>query len=420
MDKPTVTRRSACPVGVEVRPGARGDRLRVTFTWLGQRRRETLDIPATAANIKYASRLRAEVMNAIERGTFDYAAFFPNSDYAKATGRRKKAYKVAELVRDYLETARKTGGLSPSTILGYMRWADKRILPMWGDTRADDLSPAELRKWIADLGQELSAKSVRNCAGFLSAVLTRAASDGLIKENALARIKLRTLLPRRAELDEVDPFNDEEIAAILQACATPQERALFQFAFASGLRTGELIALKWENVDFGRGEVTVRDNIVTGEGGAAHKTTKTGKSRVIPMLPAARDALKTMQAYSRLEDGYVFTHPVSGRRWTDDQQIRNRWRKTLAAAKVRYRYPYQTRHTFASKLLESGEQELLVAKLLGHTTVEMVRRHYGRYIHRPDGIALRGDYSGYGAKLGANLGQVSAGKAGETKKTETG
>ena len=78
------------------------------------------------------------------------------------------------------------------------------------------------------------------------------------------------------------------------------------------------------------------------------------------------------------------------------------WQPTLLRAGVGYRIPYQTRHTFASKLLEQGEQELLVAKLLGHMTVEMVRKHYGRYIAQTDVIMLRGDYSKFGADLGQN------------------
>jgi integrase len=74
---------------------------------------------------------------------------------------------------------------------------------------------------------------------------------------------------------------------------------------------------------------------------------------------------------------------------------------------VRYRYLYQTRHTFASRLLAGGEQELLVAKLLGHATVETVRKSYGRYISQAGEIVLRGDYSSFGA----DLGQIKPGKS---------
>jgi integrase len=100
---------------------------------------------------------------------------------------------------------------------------------------------------------------------------------------------------------------------------------------------------------------------------------------------------------------FVFVMPGTTRRWSGDAVIRERhWRPTLRRAKVRYRYPYQTRHTFASRLLIAGEPELLVARLLGHATVEMIRRHYGRWIPQPDGVRLRGDYAG---ELGAGSGR---------------
>ena len=211
MDKPATARRGAnLPEGVEVRAGARGERLRVCFTWLGERRRETLNIPATPKNITYAGRLRAEVMNAIERGTFNYAEMFPDSKYVKATSRKTvKQPTIGELITDYIDTARKTKSLSPSTIVSYLRWANHRLIPQWGNHLAADITPLQLTQWIADLSTELTPKSVRNCVGLLSAVLNRAAGYGIIKTNPLAPIKLRNFLPKRSRSDDddIDPVD---------------------------------------------------------------------------------------------------------------------------------------------------------------------------------------------------------------------
>ena len=405
MDTKSPTRRSSnTPEGVEIRTGSRGERLRVTFYWLGVRRRETLDIPATPANIKYAGRLRAEVLNSIERGTFDYAAYFPNSAIAKRHAPiSKKRYTVSNLVDSYIATARRSKSLSPSTIASYARWAESRIKPKWDQTFADALTTPELRAWVADLVSELEPKSVRNCVGLLSAVLNRAAADSVIQSSPLAPIKLKSILPRKQKAgdDNIDPFNDDEIASILSACRSIEERSLWQFAFASGLRTGELIAIKWGHIDWQRSMIRVEDNIVMAEGCSVEKDTKTGNVRDVPILPAARDALEAMKPVSRMASSYIFIHPVTHQRWSNDHQLRTSyWKPTLLRAGVRYRIPYQTRHTFASRLLMAGEPELLVAKLLGHATVEMVRRHYGRYIAQPEGITLRGDYSKFGADLG--------------------
>jgi integrase len=405
-------RGSGLPAGLEIRTGKTGESIRLTFVWQGKRRRETLDIPVTPANIKYAAGLRASVKNAIERGTFDYAAFFPNSKFAKKSApERIHRPTVTELVDGYINTAKKGKTLSPSTTASYSRYANARIKPKWGTRIADEIKTTELRTWIAELVGEMDVKSVRNCVGLLSAVLTRAAADSAIPANPLAPIKLKSVLPKRKKPtdEDVDPFTDVEIAAILAAFKTTEEKALWQFAFSTGMRTGELIAIKWGNIDEIRGIIRVEDNIVSADIGTVEKDTKTGNWRDIPILPGAREAIEAMRPFTRIVGDNIFIHPVTRKRWMDDQQMRKgSWKPALLRAGVRYRYPYQTRHTFASRLLAGGEQELLVAKLLGHATVEMVRRSYGRYISQTDTIVLRGDYSSFGA----DLGQIEDGKSG--------
>lgn len=392
------------PKGVEVRPGKRRESLRVTFNHNGERCRETLDIEATPANIKYAGKLVGEIENRIARGTFNYSEFFPNSKRAGQKSLTVLRQTVAELVDIYIDNGRKTGALSPSSIATYVKWQRARLFPQWGSTYADELTTGELRAWIVSLIGDLAPKSVRNCVGVLSTVLTQATTDGIIKSNPLEPISLKSILPKRkkaSDEDKVDPFNSAEISAILSACDRPQERALFQFAFATGMRTGELIALKWKHIDWINGLIHVEDNIVMGEGVTVEKDTKTGAERDIPLLPAARAALGVMKPITAmLKNGdYIFSYDGKNR-WRHDSHIRDRWKIIIRISKVRYRNPYQTRHTFASTLLMNGEPELLVAQLLGHTTVEMVRRHYGRFIKQPEGIKLKSDYGEFGANLG--------------------
>lgn len=417
VDQKAATRRNSSqslPEGVEIRAGKRRESLRVTFTFNGERCRETLDIPVTPANIKYAGNLRGEIKNRIERGTFDYSEFFPESKRALQKNLAKRRYTVCELVDSFIDTGRKTKSVSPSSTATYVKWQRARLKPQWGNRFADEVTAAELRAWIVELIGELAPKSVRNCVGLLSAVFNVATTDGLMKTNPLTPIKIKTLLPKRkksSEEDKVDPFNYDDIAAILGACDRKHERALFQFAFSTGLRTGELIAIKWRNIDWKNNLIHVEDNIVSGEAGTVEKTTKTDMERDIPMLPAALQALEIIRPMtSLLKNGdYIFT-PDGINRWRHDYQIRARWTIALRNAKVRYRNPYQTRHTFASTLLMNGEPELLVAKLLGHNSVEMIRRHYGKYIKKPDGITLRSDYEEFGAAP-SNAIRIGNGKA---------
>jgi integrase len=95
----------------------------------------------------------------------------------------------------------------------------------------------------------------------------------------------------------------------------------------------------------------------------------------------ARAALQELQGLTGDKE-FVFVNPRTDAPWTGAKVIRTAWIRLLKAADVRYRNPYQTRHTFASMMLSSGEEDLWVAMQMGHTDTAMIRRVYGRYIQR--------------------------------------
>jgi integrase len=88
-----------------------------------------------------------------------------------------------------------------------------------------------------------------------------------------------------------------------------------------------------------------------------------------------------VKAHTFLKSAEVSQNPRTGERWTGDQVIRDRmWTPALRRAKVRYRKPYQTRHTYASMMLMAGENPLWVAKQMGHTDAALTLKRYGRWI----------------------------------------
>jgi integrase len=112
------------------------------------------------------------------------------------------------------------------------------------------------------------------------------------------------------------------------------------------------------------------------------KGTKTeAGTRDVMLLAPAKDALIAQKEFTFLAGKRVFHNPRTGDAWETDAQIRKTsWRHILKKAGVRYRNPYQTRHTYASTLLSAGENPWWVAKQMGHVDVEMVFRHYGKWI----------------------------------------
>jgi len=164
-------------------------------------------------------------------------------------------------------------------------------------------------------------------------------------------------------------------------------RRYFTVAFFSGLRPSEQMGLRWDDIDWHRKLIGVR-RAVTRWGEATTKTVDS--SRDVDMQPPVERALQAQRAASQLRSPWVF--PNTQGATLDITNLRERvWRPALRRAGLRYRTMYQTRHTFATLALSSGEDIGWVARMLGHTSTEMVIRRYYRFVPnltRRDGSAL--------------------------------
>jgi integrase len=374
---------SPLPRGITIRTNPRSSSLQVSFSFQGDKRRETLKLEPTRQNIRYAEGLRAEIINRIEKNTFNYAEYFPQTTRVRQFGESAAAISVGDLLRIQLtgyEHATANGNLSPSTLNGYKKIMHAHLLPEFDTLPLIELTPALLRKWIAGLG--VTAKCVRNILTPLRSLLEDCVNDDLIKANPFNRIALKKLLDRTSIRSRfvLNPLSPDEVARVL-AASYGQERNLYQFAFASGLRTSELIGLMWDDVDLEHGVVHVRRAVVQ----KTIKGTKTaaGKRDVL-LLPASRAALQAQKEFTLLAGEWVFHNPATGRPWESDGQIRKTsWTPLLKKAGVTYRNPYQTRHTYASTLLSSGANPWWIATQMGHKNVDMIFKHYGKWL--PDG-----------------------------------
>jgi len=372
------------PRGVTIREHKSVKSLQIEFTYRGVRCRESLRLEPTTANIRYAEGLRSEIQRKIVSESFKYQDYFPDSPRAALFGHVVRRTTLGDLLKAQLtgyEHAAANGHISPSTLNGYRKIINGHLLPQFAATEVRLLAPSTVREWVSSLG--VTAKTARNVLSVLRSVLDDAVNDELISQNPLDKIALKKLLTMTAKKSEytVDPFDNLEIEAIV-ATATGQARNLFQFAFWSGLRTSELIGLEWGDIDWIHGTVRVQRAVVV----KTEKGTKTSAgTRDVMMLPLARAALQAQKEHTFLAGARVFHNPRTGTEWETDAQIRKTcWTPVLKKAGVRYRNPYQTRHSYASRLLSAGENPWWVSKQMGHVDVEMVFRHYGKWIPNTD------------------------------------
>ena len=349
--------------------------IEITFTFRGIRCRERLKLKPTPPNLKRAERHRAAIIDAIERGTFDYGTTFPDSPRRlQFVERQGEAMLAQDYLDAWLERAKKR--LKSSTYDDYRKIVDNLLIPKFGKTVLADLSRPMIRDWLSTMTS--SNKRLSNIQSVLRSALQDAVSDDLIETNPLYGWKFENKDVVKRE-DDVDPFSSIEQAAILEHLSD-QVRNMIQFAFWTGLRTSELVALDWGDIDWRRGYVRISRALTQVATEFEDTKTKSGR-RDVRLLAPALEALQAQKAFTFMKNAEVFQDPRWGERWAGDQPIRQVfWVKALQLAKVRYRRPYQTRHTYASMMLSAGESPMWVAQQMGHSDWTMIARVYGRWI----------------------------------------
>ena len=267
--------------------------------------------------------------------------------------------------------------LKSSTFEGYSKIIKNILIPEFGTKTISELRRADVRDWCDK--QTSSNKRLGNVQSVLRASLQSALDDHLIETNPMyGWTYARQEAPKPT--NDIDPFNAEDQKAILDACTEPQHRNLFQFAFWSGLRTSELVALEWGDVDWVNGIVHIRRAKTQAAENAENPKTKRGL-RDVKLLSPALEALTAQKPHSFLAGTIIFMNPYRNAPWEGDYAIRETaWKFILKRAGLRYRNPYQTRHTYASMMLTAGESPLWVANQMGHADTSMIFRNYGRWI----------------------------------------
>lgn len=354
--------------------------IEIDFYYQGARCRERIKLQPTPANLKKAARHRAAILDSIDNGTFDYAVTFPRSKNARKFIRGDR---LDHYLTGWLEKKRPT--LKTSTFQGYRKIIDGQLIPEFGHLLLGELKRGHVRDWAATL--TCTNKRIANMVSPLRAALDDAMHDELIPANPLAGWHYRKQEAPR-EVDDIDPFTAEEQRAIV-AAAPAAARPLLEFAFWSGLRTSELVALQWDDIDWQHKRLRVTRAMTQASRGTAEATKTAAGTRTIDLLPIAHDALKKQKPLSALHpSGHVFLNPRTGEPWTGDQAIRKTmWTHALRKAGVRYRRPYQTRHTFGSMMVSAGEPLAWVSRQMGHTSVITTTRIYARWIPVTNSLA---------------------------------
>jgi integrase len=272
---------------------------------------------------------------------------------------------VAEAGRRYI-TNREMLGLKTSTLSDYESYLRVHLIPFFGSRAIDAIDADLVESFMATKRADGKApKSIRNYLGLLHAIVAFALKRGWCSTNVLAVIDK----PRYQRKHDIRYLNDAELQALLGATPdTPLgklERTLYLTAAMTGLRRGELLGLRWEDVDFDSGVIRVRRTFSRGEFG----TPKSSRSsRAVPLAAEVKDALQRHRRESRFlaNVDLVFAHPDRGCA-VDPSKVRKRFISAARRAELRPVRFHDLRHTFGTRLAAAGAPLRAIQEWMGHS-----------------------------------------------------
>lgn len=323
------------------------------------------------------------------QNTFSYIKFFPHGSKAiHFLTVDKSEITYAEFRAEWIEGLAVRRGTSDNYNYIYKSHHES----YFGSWRLSDITDHEIRvfrKKMLDKGY--SPSTVNQNIKVLCMPLKTAAKQGLIDSypcEDIRKVKENNV--------KIEPFSFEELNHWLDYLREKDEEwhDLILFWSRTGIRPGELFALRWKNVDFFNKQVLICENRPY-YGGTGPTKTETS-DRVIRLRPAVVDALKRQRTKTGMIDKWVFLNHRQNQ-W-NLTTFRDAFKYQLRLASLKVRPPKQMRHTFATLHIGSGESITWVSKMLGHASVEVTLKRYNRFVPnltREDGSAFENVLNGH-------------------------
>jgi integrase len=275
---------------------------------------------------------------------------------------RQRLVDVCEL----LATRKEALGRKRATVDAYRSWNRVHFGPFFGGATVDRIDRRLIESFDADLARKgLSPKSRRNALGVLHSAFDFAIREGWASRNPVKEVEQ----PAAGGADPDIHFLDvEEVEALLRDVPEDDlgrvERVMYLAAAMTGMRQGELLALRWIDVDWTAARIRVRRSFVRGEFG----TPKSKRSsRSVPLATRVARELELLHqssAYCTDQD-LVFAHPHSGKPM-DRSRLLKRFKAAVRAAGVRDVRFHDLRHTFGTRMAAQGVPMRTLQEMLGH------------------------------------------------------
>lgn len=294
-----------------------------------------------------------------------FESYAKNDEFFKKFNVNTNIPIVLELCEEALREKENT--LKPTTMQTYYSNYMNSIVPYF-NKRINEIEASDIEKWYKTF---TSKSTIIVCEAILKSAFEKALLRKYINYSpfVISKPKLKTDY-------EINPFNLSEINSILEY----EDNWFTNYlgvAFFTGMRTGEILALKWSDVNFN--DFTIDINKTQSNGFLQSPKTKSS-NRVIDMLPQTEKFLRQQQRSTGLSEN-IFILP-SKKKIKSASSLHRYWKARLEKLNLQYRSIYQARHTFASNMLSNGEEITWVSQMLGHKNPSITQDKYFKYIPR--------------------------------------
>lgn len=309
------------------------------------------------ATRSWAKRRLREILSEIDKGSYRAPKDVP---------------KLGIIVEDWLEGKKQT--LRRGSLDQCRGHCQNHILPFLEDLRVTEINYGVAEKFKHHcLQKNISNATVNKILTTLGAVLTYAVRCGHVDKNVVRELER----PKRTlgEHKQINPFSPEEIQALLAAIPQQKYRVFFLTAVLSGLRSSELLALRWKDILFDSGQISVERSYSRGEFNPPK--SRAGIRKVDVPKALLLELRKWRIASGRTGENDLVWSTASGRPLSRGNLLRRHYRPALKRANVPYRHFHTLRHTFCSLLIAQGEDIHYVKTMLGHSTIMQTIDTYG-------------------------------------------
>jgi integrase len=278
------------------------------------------------------------------------------------------------------------GTVRPTTFERYEQIVRLHIRPALGRLKLKNVTPAHVRGLYREkLEVGLSPRTVQYVHVTLHKALKQAVADGLIPRNATEAVK-----PPQVRREEIHPLTPEQTKKLFEAAKGDRLEALYVLAVTTGLRQGELLGLKWEDVNLETGTLRVRRTLATAKGGPVLPAPKTrGSRRTVRLSQTALEALRSHLERQLVEidqagdlwqeNGLIFASEVGeplDRRFITT----HRFKPLLKRARLPQIRFHDLRHTCATLLLSQNVNPKVVSEMLGHASIAITLDTYSHVL----------------------------------------